>query len=215
MPLWTASMARTACSIQAKVKVSARRWRSARLSMLRTRSACARLQQQDVLEQAGEGAEEGRGFGLALGAGAVGLGHAEEGGVVLHAAGVLGGVQDGEGVVAGRGVFGEVEADGAAGGSFAEAGGELALGLVELGAALGEEGGDLVGGQGSEVRYGAAGADGGEQLAEVLGEEEDVDVGRRLLQDFQEGVGCLLHEGRGGDDEDLGAGFGGKRSASG
>ena len=71
---------------------------------------CARLKQEDVLEQAGEGAEEGRGFRLSLGAGAVGLGHAEEGGVVLCAARPLGGLEDGEGVVAGRGVLGEVEA---------------------------------------------------------------------------------------------------------
>ena len=44
---------------------------------------CAGLQEEDVLEQAGEGAEERCGLGLALGSGAVGLGHAEEGGVVL------------------------------------------------------------------------------------------------------------------------------------
>ena len=38
----------------------------------------AALQEKDVFEEAGEGAEEGGGPGVAVGAGAVGLGHAEE-----------------------------------------------------------------------------------------------------------------------------------------
>src|ERR1700679_3956784 len=61
------------------------------------------------------------------------------------------------------------------------------------------------------MRYGAAGADGGEQLAEVLGQQQDVDVWRWLLEDFQEGIRCFLHEGCRGDDEDLGGGFDGER----
>ena len=53
------------------------------------------MKQQYVLQQAGEGAEKRGCFRLALGAGAVGFGHAEERGVVLETAGVLGGVEDG------------------------------------------------------------------------------------------------------------------------
>ena len=41
----------------------------------------AGLEEEDVFEEAGEGAKEGGGLGVAVGAGAVGLGHAEEGGV--------------------------------------------------------------------------------------------------------------------------------------
>jgi len=106
----------------------------------------AGLQEEDVLEQAGEGAEERGRFGLALGAGAVGLGHAEEGRVVLGAAGALGGVEDSERVVAGGGVLGEVEGQGAARSAFRKTGGEFAIGLVEVRAMSGEEGDDLVGG---------------------------------------------------------------------
>ena len=94
-----------------------------------------------------------------------------------------------------------------AGGAFGEAGGELALGLVELGAAGGEEGLDLFGWKGAEVSDGAAGADGGQELAEVFRHEEDVDVGRRLFEDLQKGVGGFLHEGRRGEEEDPGGGF--------
>ena len=55
--------------------------------------------------------------------------------------------------------------------------------------------------------YGAAGADGGQQLAEVLRHQEDVDVGRRFFQHLEERVGGFLHEGGCGDEEDPGGGF--------
>ena len=40
------------------------------------------VEQEQVFEQQRQGAEQGEGFGLAVGSGAVGLGHFEEGGVV-------------------------------------------------------------------------------------------------------------------------------------
>ncbi len=43
---------------------------------------CAAVEQEKVFEQKREGAEQGEGFGLAVGPGAVGLGALEEDGVV-------------------------------------------------------------------------------------------------------------------------------------
>ena len=78
----------------------------------------AAVEEQDVFEDAGHSAKEGGGFNLAVGPGAIGFGHLEEGGVVAG----LGVAEDGEGVEAGGGVFGEVEAVGAAYSAFGEAG---------------------------------------------------------------------------------------------
>ena len=45
-----------------------------------------------------------------------------------------------------------------------------------------------------------AGADGGEKFLRVFGEEDEGGVVGRLFKDFEEAVGCLFHEGRGGED---------------
>ncbi len=162
--------------------------------------------QEEVFEEEGEGAEEGGGLLLALGPGAVGFGHAEEGGMV----GVdEGGAEEREGVGAGGGVGGEVEREGASGGSLREAGDEGALRRVEVGAAVAEEGFDLLDGQGAEADAGAAGANGGEELGGVFSKKDEVDGRGRLFEELEEGVRGLLHEGGGGEDEDAAWGFGG------
>ena len=118
--------------------------------------------------------------------------------------------EEDEGVGAGGGVGFEVEAEGAAGGSLGEAGDEGALLGRDVGAAVGEQHLDLFDGQGAEADGGAAGADGGQEFAGVFGEDEDVDGGGRLLEDFEQGVGGLLHHVGGGEDEDAAGGFGGQ-----
>ena len=62
----------------------------------------------------------------------------------------------------------------------------------------------------AEADGGAAGADGGQELAGVFGEDEDVDGVGRLLEDFEQGVGGLLHHVGGGEDEDAAGGLGGQ-----
>lgn len=169
----------------------------------------AGFEEEEVFEEEGGGAEEGGGFGLAFGAGAVGLGHAEEGGVVVQAV-AFGGAQEQEGIGAGGEVGGEIEGEGAAGGTLGEAGDEGALAGAEVRAAVGEEHFDLFGGEGAEADGGAAGADGGEQLAGVFGEKDEVDGGWGLFKDLEQGVGGFLHKGAGGEDEDAAGGFGGE-----
>ena len=167
----------------------------------------AGVEEEEVFEEEGEGAEEGGGLLLAFGSGAVGLGHLEEGGVV----GFGGGVADEEqGVGAGGGVGFEVEAEGLACGSLGEAGDEGALFGWDVGAAVGEEHLDLFEGQCSQADGCAAGADGGEELAGVFGEEDEVDCGGWLFEEFEEGVGGFLHEVGGGEDEDFARGFAGE-----
>jgi hypothetical protein len=82
--------------------------------------------------------------------------------------------------------------------------------LGDVGAAVGEEHLDLFDRQCAEAYGGAAGADGGEEFAGVFCEKDEVDGGWRLFEDFEEGVGGLLHEGGGGEDEDFLWGFGGE-----
>jgi hypothetical protein len=164
----------------------------------------AGLEEEDVFEEEGEGSEEGGGLLLAFGSGAVSLGHLEEGGVVRLGCGLA---EEKEGVGAGGGVGFEVEAEGLAGGSLGEAGDEGALPGIYVGAAVGEEHLDLFHWQCSQAHCGTAGADGGEELAGVFGEDDDVDSVGWLLEDLEEGVGGLLHEVGRGEDEDLAARF--------
>ncbi len=164
-------------------------------------------EEEEIFEEEAEGAEEGGGFLLAFGSGAVGFGHFEEGGVV--------GVRDGdaeeeEGVGAGGDVGFEVKGEGSADGSLGQSGDEGAVGGGPVGAAVGEKVFELFGGEGAEADEGAAGADGGEELAGVFGAKDEVGVRGWLLEDLEEGVGGFLHEGGGGDDEDLAGGIGGE-----
>jgi len=163
----------------------------------------AGLEEEKVFEEEREGAEEGGGLLLAFGSGAVGLGHLEESGVVWFSRGV---VEEEEGVGAGGGVGFEIEAEGFACGSLGETGDEGALFGRDFGAAVGEEHLDFFYGQCPETDVGAAGANGGEKLAGVLREKDEVDGGGRLFENFEEGVGGFLHEAGCGEDEDF---FGG------
>jgi hypothetical protein len=168
---------------------------------------CARAQEKKVFEKKRERAEEDRGLLLAFSSGAIGLGHLEEGGVV----GILRCVADKqERVGAGGDVGFEIEAKGFACGSLGEAGDESALLLRDVGAPVGKKHLDLFYGQCAETDRGTAGADGGEEFAGVFGEEDEVDGGGGFFEDFEEGVGGLLHEGGGGEDEDFLWGFGGE-----
>src|SRR5208283_2363678 len=108
------------------------------------------------------------------------------------------------------GVGFEVEGEGAAGCSLREAGDERALLGGNVGAAGGEQGFDLFDRKRTEADVGAAGADGRQQLAGVLREDEDVDGVRRLLQNLEQRVGGLLHHAGGGEDEDLVRGLAGQ-----
>ena len=56
----------------------------------------------------------------------------------------------------------------------------------------------------------AAGADGGEELAGILREDEDEDGVGRLFEHLEQGVGGLLHHGGGGEDENLARGLAGQ-----
>ncbi len=167
----------------------------------------AGLEEEDVFEEEGEGAEEGGGLLLAFGSRSVGLGHLEEGGVVGLGCGLA---EEEEGVGAGGGVGFEVEAECLAGGSLGEAGDEGALLGIYVGAAVGEEHLDLFHRQCSQTHSCAARADGGEEFAGVFGEDDDVDGIGWLLEDLEEGVSGLLHEVGRGEDEDLAARFAGK-----
>ena len=162
---------------------------------------------EEIFEEEGEGAEESHGLLLAFGAGAVGFGGFEEGGVVGFGGGLA---EEQEGVGAGGEEGGEIEREGAAGGSLSEASDKIALRRGQVVAAADEEEFDLCEGKGAETDGGAAAADGGEELAGVFGEQHDVDGGWRLLEDFEQGVGGLLHEGGGGEDEDPAWSLGGK-----
>ena len=165
----------------------------------------AGVEQEEVFEEQGEGAQESESFGLAVGSGTVCFGHLEEGGVVgFGLARYVGGVAEkDEGVGAGCGVAVEVEGEGATGCSLREAGDQGALFGGDIGAARGDEGFDLLDRERTEADVGAAGADGGQQLSGILGEDDDVDGVRRLLEDLEQGVGGLLHHAGGGEDEDL------------
>ena len=67
----------------------------------------------------------------------------------------------------------------------------------------GEELLDFLCGDGAEADDGAAGSDGGQEFAEIFGEDDDVGVVGWFFEDFEERVGGFLHEGGGGDDEDF------------
>ena len=207
MPCSTWTRARAAPSIQSMVRPWARRSSSARDVEVADEVGGAGDDEEQVFEQAAEGAEEVDGFLLAVGAGAVGFGGVEELGVVGIAEG---GAEEDEGVVAAGEVDGEVDGEGAADGSFGEAGGEGAVVGLELGAALGEEGLELGGGDGAEAVNDGAGADGGEQLLGVFGEQDEGGVVGRLFEDFEEAVGGLFHEGRGGEDGEGAPGLDGR-----
>lgn len=169
---------------------------------------CAGLEEEDVFEEERESAEKVGVFFLAFGSGAVGLGHLEESGVVRVS---YGRADEQERVGSGGGVGGKIEAEGLAGGALCEAGDEGALFGGDVWAAVGEEHLDLFDGESAETDEGAAGANGGEEFAGVLGEDEEVDGGGRFLEDLEEGVGGLLHHVGGGEDEDLAWGFAGER----
>ncbi len=123
---------------------------------------------------------------------------------------VRGVAQEDEGIGAGCGIGFEIEAEGTTGCSLREAGDEGALLGGDVGAARGDECLDLFGRKRAETDVGAAGADGGKQLAGVLREDEDVDGVRRLFEDLEKGVGSLLHHAGGGEDEDLAWRFAGQ-----
>ena len=164
------------------------------------------FEEEQVFEEGGSGANEGFGFFLAFGAGAVGFGDVEEVGCVGLAASAA---QEDEGVGAAGEVRGEIEVESAADGAFGEAGDEGALGGAVGGAAFGEELLDLAGGDGAEAEDAGAGADGGEEFAGVFCEQDDGGVVGWFFEDFEEGVGGFLHEGGAGEDGEGTAGFGG------
>ena len=172
IPLWTWSRPREAISIHAKLSAWLRRSSSGAEVGVAEELRSARLEQQQVFEKQRERAEERGGLLLAFGSGAVGLGHLEEGGVV----GLGGGVADEQQRVgAGGGVGFEVEAEGFACRSLREAGDQGALFRRDVGAAVGEQHLDLFYRQRSQTHGGAAGADGGEKLAGILREDDEVD----------------------------------------
>ena len=152
MPLCTWSRPREAFSIHCEVEDGVEAVELGAEVGVAEELGCAGAEEEKVFEEEREGAEEGGGFLLAFGSGAVGLGHLEEGGVVGFSSRWCGGVaEEEEGVGAGGGVGGEVEAEGFAGGSLGEAGDEAALLRGDVGAAVGEEHLDLFDGQGAEA----------------------------------------------------------------
>ena len=82
MPCSTCTRARAAPSIQSTVRPSARRARSAARSSVADQSGGSGHDQEQILDEAAEGAEQADGFFLAIGAGAVALSDVEESGVV-------------------------------------------------------------------------------------------------------------------------------------
>ena len=167
----------------------------------------AGLEEEDVFEQEGQGAEQLGGFLLAFGSGAVGFGHFEESGVVGLGGGVA---KEQEGVGAGGSVGGEIEAEGFACGSLGEASDERALFWSDVRASIGEEHLDFFYWQRAEADNRATGADGGEEFAGIFGEDDDVDGGWWLFEEFEEGVCRLLHEVGCGEDKDFAGSFAGQ-----
>ena len=104
----------------------------------------------------------------------------------------------------------EVELEGAADGTFGETCGEGAVFRFELGSAVGEQRLDLGYRQCSEPVEDGAGADGGQKLLRVLGEQDEREVFGRLFEDLEKAVGGLLHEGRGGEDGEGARGLDGR-----
>jgi len=160
--------------------------------------------EEQVFNEAAEGAEEAEGFLRSVGAGAVLLGGLEKGREIWLP---KRGAEQEDGVLTAGEVGRQVEGEGAADGAFREAGGESAVLRFQLGTAKGEEGFEVRGGEGAEAMHDGAGADGGEQLLGVFGEEDERGVLRRLFKDFEQAVGGLFHEGRGGEDGEGAAGL--------
>src|SRR5882762_2530520 len=93
----------------------------------------AGVEEEEVFEDEGEGAEESGCLVLAFGPSTVGLRHLEQGGVVRLCSGVA---DEEEGVGAGCGVGVKVEAEGLAGCSLRESGDEGALFGWDVGTAI-------------------------------------------------------------------------------
>ncbi len=72
-----------------------------------------------------------------------------------------------------------------------------------------EVGGDLRDREGRELELDGSGSGRWAAALRGLREQEEGCEGGRLFEDFEEGVGGLFHEGRGGEDVNAAAGFGG------
>lgn len=163
--------------------------------------------EQQVLNEAAEGAEQVEGLLLAVGAAAVGVRGAEEAGEIRFPQRVA---DEQQSILAAGEVDAEVEGDGAADGALSEASGQGAVAGVQLWPALGEDGFNLRRGQGAEAGDDGAGANGGQQLQRILSEDDERGVLGRFLEKFQKAVGRLLHEGGAGEDGEGAAGFDGR-----
>ena len=149
-------------------------------------------EEEQVFKEAAECAEEVDGLFLAVGAAAIGFRGVEEGGVVgLPPRGrrpirevAEGGSEQNEGILAAQEVDAKVDVEGAADSAFGEAGGEGAIGRLELGAAQGEQGFKVGGGECAKAVKDGAGTDGGQQLLRVFSEEDERGVRRRLFEDL-------------------------------
>ena len=104
------------------------------MSVLRTSCSAPGLQEHQVFQQRIESAEKVVDFLAAFGAGAVGLGHFEQVGVIACAEC---GLQHDEGVVAGGDVAFEIEGQSASDGAFAEACYQRALPGIPIGTKFG------------------------------------------------------------------------------
>ena len=94
--------------------------------------------------------------------------------------------QEDERIRAGGSVGFEVEAEGSAGGALREAGDQVTLLWRDIRPAVGEQHLDLLDRQRSQAHGGTARANGGEQLARILREDDDVNGVRRLLKDLEQ-----------------------------
>ena len=124
MPLSTSPTRWAAKAIQAKSSEAASRFSSGAMSRVAHQFRGCRLQVHQVFEQRIQGPEEAIGFVAALGAGAIGLGGAKQGGVVV---GLEGGVEQQQRILAGRGVGGEIEGARASDGALREPGDQRPL----------------------------------------------------------------------------------------
>ncbi len=135
--------------------------------------------EEQVFDEAAEGAEQVDGLLLAVGSGAVALCGVEERRVIRLAES---GAQQDERVLAAGEVNVEVEVERAAYGSFGEARGESAVSGFEQRATPGEQGFKIGRRDSSEAVNDGAGADGGQKLLWIFGEQDERCMRRAALR---------------------------------
>ena len=196
MPCSTWTRARAAQSIQSTVRPSARRASSAAMIEVADQVRRAGHDQQQVFNQAAEGAQQVDGLLLAVGAGAIALRGVEELRIVRFA---QGGAQQDERVLAAGEIDAEVDGEGAAHGALGQAGGKGAVLGLSSGRRRASRDSRSAGQRAETMNHGA-GADGGQQLLGVFSEQDQRSVLGRLFENFEQAVGRLFHECRRGED---------------